>query len=81
MRKTGGGSIVFNGSAIAHRGYANHDVMAAAKGAVAGQPALIASLLMVPVLIPVNAPLVLHVNVGHRQVVIAQRPCVGMLNC
>ena len=36
MMKSGGGSIVFNGSAIAHKGYANHDVMAAAKGAIAG---------------------------------------------
>ena len=37
MTRTGGGSIVFTGSAIAHKGYANHDVMAAAKGAVAGK--------------------------------------------
>ena len=36
MMKSGGGSVVFNGSAIAHKGYANHDVMAAAKGAIAG---------------------------------------------
>lgn len=40
MTKSGGGSIVFNGSAIAHRGYANHDMMAAAKGAVAGGASL-----------------------------------------
>ena len=39
MTKSGGGSIVFNGSAIAHRGYANHDMMAA-KGAVAGGTSL-----------------------------------------
>ena len=46
---------MFNGSAIAHRGYANHDVMAAAKGAVAGQPALTPSPLFMPVFTPVRA--------------------------
>lgn len=34
MMKSGGGSIAFCSSAIAHRGFANHDALAAAKGAV-----------------------------------------------
>ena len=44
LTRTGGGSIVFTGSAIAHKGYANHDVMAAAKGAVAGRQLPIVSM-------------------------------------
>lgn len=36
MMKSGGGSIAFCSSAIAHRGFANHDALAAAKGAVSG---------------------------------------------
>jgi hypothetical protein len=36
MMKSGGGSIALCSSAIAHRGFANHDALAAAKGAVSG---------------------------------------------
>jgi hypothetical protein len=37
MTKSGGGSIAFIGSAITYSDHANHDMMAAAKGAVAGE--------------------------------------------
>lgn len=89
MRKTGGGSIVFNGSAIAHKGYANHDVMAAAKGAVAGQPALAASPLMVPILTPVTDNVMLtacqHYTCAacwpRDTLIFAQHPYVRVPDC
>lgn len=36
MMKTGGGSIVFTTSAVAHHGYANHEAISAAKAGVGG---------------------------------------------
>lgn len=36
MMSSGGGSIALCSSSIAHRGMANHDALAAAKGAVSG---------------------------------------------